>query len=576
MRKSRTQKLLVRSTLVIAVAIATTGALTLGAFDRLVVRQAEIERLHAVHGDIVRVRASIFRAEAAYRAFAIAGDEQYLEPYNAAVQDLDTRMQRLASNASLDAAELAEFKQLGIDLDVKQAEFARGIRDGLRGHLQDSTRRVRDGSARASLMSVIERLDRIDLAQETRLNNGQGRYQRMVDGAYILVIGAMLVSLVLLGVLVFRIYRASAWAYEARVELAARNVELGRLLAANDAASRHMHELSALMGYLHACNTTQEALQVLKDRLPALFPGVGGALYEWVSTDGLMQLTVAWGERGHLPVIRADECWGLRRGQPFTQPAGGGVLACKHFHHEVGDPRVEGIECLPMMAHGEIIGLLVLEEGVPSAECDEAERARAHDIRERAVEHVALSLGNLRLRESLREQSIRDPLTGLHNRRFLEEFVEREIIVAARKRADGDHPGFAVLMIDVDHFKKFNDEYGHDIGDLVLCEVARTIQAGTRATDIVARYGGEEFSVVLTDIAPELARERAESLRAAVAGLEPKGPRGFVGRVTVSIGLAHYPHDGACSADLHAAADNALYEAKRGGRNRVHLFRDAA
>lgn len=241
MLKSRTQKLLVRSTLVIAVAIATTGVLTLGAFDRLVVRQAEIEGLHAVHAEIDRVRANIFRAEAAYRAFAIAGDEQYLEPYNAAVQDIDSRMQRLVSNPFLDAAEVTEFEQLGIELDVKQAEFVRGIRDGLRGNLEDSTRSIRDGSARASLMSVIERLDRIDLAHETRLKNGQGRYQRMVDGAYVLVIGAMLVSLVLLGVLVFRIYRASASAYEARVELAARNVELGRLLAANDAASRHTH-----------------------------------------------------------------------------------------------------------------------------------------------------------------------------------------------------------------------------------------------------------------------------------------------------------------------------------------------
>ena len=216
-----------------------------------------------------------------------------------------------------------------------------------------------------------------------------------------------------------------------------------------------------------------------------------------------------------------------------------------------------------MVAHGELMGLLVIDQ---CAECDpDTESAR------RAVlEHLALSLGNIALRESLRQQSIRDPLTGLYNRRFLEESAERELLRAERQQVGGNPKSIAVMMIDVDHFKTFNDEHGHDAGDRVLREVARVLQQFTRGSDVAARYGGEEFTLFLPDIDAEHAAARAEELRRAIEAMTVTGTLTELATpVTVSIGLAYHPADGTTFGALLATADACLYAAKHAGRNRV-------
>jgi diguanylate cyclase (GGDEF)-like protein len=183
------------------------------------------------------------------------------------------------------------------------------------------------------------------------------------------------------------------------------------------------------------------------------------------------------------------------------------------------------------------------------------------------VQQFSLTVENLRLREGLRMQAIRDPLTGLYNRRYMEAALESELSRAMRK---GQTVG--LIMLDIDHFKQFNDRYGHDAGDVVLRQIGTFLQSKVRGEDIPCRYGGEEFLIILPEIALESAAQRAEALRAGVEEMNNELRRPFSGQLSISVGVAIYPAHG---DNLHAvmlAADQALYQAKHAGRNRVVVF----
>jgi diguanylate cyclase (GGDEF)-like protein len=182
-----------------------------------------------------------------------------------------------------------------------------------------------------------------------------------------------------------------------------------------------------------------------------------------------------------------------------------------------------------------------------------------------------LALSNIRLRENLRQQSIRDPLTGLYNRRFLEESLAREMARCKRKGVV-----FAVLMLDVDHFKSFNDTYGHEAGDVVLRSAAQAMQKNFREADIVCRFGGEEFVVVLPDTNPEGAAVSARHMLDIVRGLHVSHNGKTMGSITISIGLAMYPLHGDSVKALIESADKALYEAKGAGRDRLVVAEESA
>jgi diguanylate cyclase (GGDEF)-like protein len=217
------------------------------------------------------------------------------------------------------------------------------------------------------------------------------------------------------------------------------------------------------------------------------------------------------------------------------------------------------------MAHGETLGILspVTEpngsEG-PQTSISEFNARLAVSVAEQA----ARSFANLKLREKLRYQSVRDPLTGLFNRRYLDESLERELPNAIRKNRS-----LGVIMLDVDRFKKFNDMFGHDAGDAVLRELGDFLAKFTRRGDLACRYGGEEFTLILPESSLEDTRRRAEELRISFQQLSIKHRDIVLGKVTLSLGVAALPDHGTTAADLLAAADGALLRAKVEGRDRV-------
>jgi diguanylate cyclase (GGDEF)-like protein len=217
------------------------------------------------------------------------------------------------------------------------------------------------------------------------------------------------------------------------------------------------------------------------------------------------------------------------------------------------------------MAHGETLGILCLVTEpnghmVAPASISEFNVQLAVSVAEQA----ALSFANLKLREKLRYQSIRDPLTGLFNRRYLDESLERELPNAIRKNRS-----LGVIMLDVDRFKKFNDMFGHDAGDTVLRELGDYLAKFIRRGDLACRYGGEEFTLIFPECSLEDTRRRAEELRTSFQQLSIKHRDIVLGKVTLSLGVAALPDHGTTAAELLGAADGALLRAKGEGRDRV-------
>jgi len=226
--------------------------------------------------------------------------------------------------------------------------------------------------------------------------------------------------------------------------------------------------------------------------------------------------------------------------------------------------------CIPLLAHDGVQGLLHLR-CLP--ENESARSSKPHqewfsEVKQQLVRNVAqsvsLAIVNLKLRESLRQQSIRDPLTGMFNRRYMEESLGREIHRATRAQ----HP-LGVIMLDIDHFKQFNDNFGHEAGDAVLRELGVFLRSHIRGEDIACRYGGEEFTLIMPDAPLKITKRRAEKLRQGVKQLRVAFNNQVLDTLTISVGLAMLPDQGSTGEAILRAADGALYEAKQTGRDRV-------
>jgi diguanylate cyclase (GGDEF)-like protein len=215
---------------------------------------------------------------------------------------------------------------------------------------------------------------------------------------------------------------------------------------------------------------------------------------------------------------------------------------------------------MPMMAQGEAVGLLHLASGPHSTKLAETKQSLAVTV----TEHIALAMANLKLRETLRNQSVRDPLTGLFNRRYMEESLERELSRAKRNRRS-----LGVVMIDIDHFKHFNDTYGHEAGDTLLRELGSFLQSSVREGDIACRYGGEEFLLILPEVSIAAALHRADQMRDEFKKKAIRYSGKSLGNVTLSFGVALFPTHADTVGTLLRVADQALYRAKGAGRDRV-------
>jgi|GEM_PF-6961764 len=339
-------------------------------------------------------------------------------------------------------------------------------------------------------------------------------------------------------------------------ELQRRVHALDELLAATDL----MAEMSRFM---QACRTEGEAYCVLAQHAETLLPESLGMYFE-ASGGPATEPVARWGEMPLVQGFATHDCWAMRLGRPHISRPDGGALRCPHL-----DDVPEGVQwsvCVPVQTRAGTVGLL----SVHFVDSLEADQVRGEYSRIRRVSSLSDRLGqaltNIHLQRKMEEQSLRDPLTKLFNRRHFEQVLAWEVRRSSRTGAP-----VSLLVIDVDHFKRFNDDYGHQIGDEALIHVAELLRGSVRDEDCVCRYGGEEFVVVLPTADAESARRRAEVIRSAVAGAPMALPTGGHVSVTISIGVACFPVHGASAQLLFRQSDAALYAAKEAGRNRVSV-----
>ena len=341
---------------------------------------------------------------------------------------------------------------------------------------------------------------------------------------------------------------------------------LRRLVKELELRTSQMTSLNEMGAMLASSGSVKEACTVVANSMQKLFPeSASGALYLFRSSRDLLEAAIRWqNSKGLAATFLPDACWALRRGQPYWSSFSANGIPCPHL---TGDTTADSL-CTSMVAQGNTIGVLHLEfakEPQLRYESDTESFRESHQrLAISAASQIALSLASLQLRETLREQSIRDPLTHLFNRRFLEESFERELLLAVRKRHS-----IAVLFLDLDHFKRFNDTFGHDAGDMVLRSLADLFRDFFRSTDICCRYGGEEFAILLPESTSHDAAIRADKLRSEVKALRLRYKKEFLGQLTISVGVAAFPEHGATSEELLKIADQCLYESKARGRDVV-------
>lgn len=344
-----------------------------------------------------------------------------------------------------------------------------------------------------------------------------------------------------------------------------------KLSTSIEALQNHAREsslLSIARDDLQLCTEPTQVHQSAATRFSELLPDTSGSLCIINSSRNMVETVSSWSSATTSSpvseIFPPNTCCGLRSGQLRWHGPGASQIDCDHF---IAEAPLRYL-CLPLVAHGDTIGILFVQ--CPDEAIQRVVESRSESIRQ-LVQLTAMALASLEMRRKLEHQSVRDGLTGLFNRHFLEIALERELARAARRKS-----GLAVLMIDVDHFKKLNDRYGHSAGDAVLKEVSRVFSANVRSEDLVCRYGGEEFTIILPDISSENAYLRAEVIRKAVANLRTELANELYSAVTISIGGAIFPADGQTSDALLRHADAALYRAKREGRNKVILDTEQA
>jgi diguanylate cyclase (GGDEF)-like protein/PAS domain S-box-containing protein len=322
--------------------------------------------------------------------------------------------------------------------------------------------------------------------------------------------------------------------------------------------------LSEMREILQACSSVSEVPPIIRGSMSKLFPYVEGALYMMIASRLNLESAIRWGdfsEDADENMFAPNSCWALRLGRAhLVEDAMIGPL-CPHVKHHA----ITAHACLPLVAKGEVLGMLHLR--VKKSVNPEILQKTISGMKELAgtiSEYLSLSIANIQLNERLAAQSVRDPLTGLFNRRYMEESLQREILRAERKKTP-----IGIVMIDIDNFKGFNDRYGHGAGDELLARMGDFFRARVRGGDVACRYGGEEFILFLPESSAQNTYKRADEMQKEVKTLEVRYRGEQLTSITLSFGIATYPDQGTQAETLLRAADVALYRAKKEGRNRI-------
>ena len=332
------------------------------------------------------------------------------------------------------------------------------------------------------------------------------------------------------------------------------------VLADERARQREAALLAQLDEWLQSCKSLQELFQIVTTFMRKVMPSTRGQLFIYANSRDVLEVACSWNCTSTQDNVAPDSCWALRRGRAYAYDPEELNFVCDHVAdaHRADKSDCNYI-CVPIVAHGDTVGMLHLE----FQSCQQnSEVIDAGSFSTRCGEHISMAIANVKLRDELQDQSTRDPLTGLYNRRFFVNALSKELVQTSAKQGN-----FALLSVDADNFKTFNDEHGHDAGDVVLEAIAEKMLEMDAEGAIVCRVGGEEFSIILPSCDRTRASSIAEDLRQSISEMRVKYIGGPLPKVTISAGVAIYPTHGTQATEMIKAADLALYAAKKAGRD---------
>ena len=551
----KTVKVRSQTGLLIAALIFTAiGAGVVLSAKRLISDAEWVSHTNEVIGRLDELEARLRDAESAQRGYLLTGDAAYLADYRNVRDQLPMVQEALSGLLTDNASQRARNGVLQAQIELRLQQMQQTLRVYESGGLIAAQALVDDevmdvSSAIRRQKAQMVAVERALLVVRDASTHDSAKLLRAIALLGIPLGLAMIAGVYLL---LSREVRRRALAETATTDA---NTQLHAGVARLKRNGADLRELSRYGSMLQSCIEPAEALQLTSQMLSTLLPGTGGTIYRMRHSQDHAEAMVHWGEHAaaSAAMVTPDECWALRRGQPQRVESGG--MRCAHIAVPADDNAVT--VCIPLSAQGVQLGFVYLSD-------EDSGFLSRMDIVDAAAEQLSMALSNLYLQERLRLQSIREPLTGLFNRRYLEEAMARELSRCVRRGLP-----LSLMMLDLDHFKAFNDVHGHAGGDALLAAFGQMLQEQTRGEDIACRYGGEEFTLILpeTDIAG--AMQRAQAIRAGVEGMHVQYLGRELPKVTLSIGVAGLPGDGNTSEALLRAADEALYRAKRNGRNRV-------
>ncbi len=512
---------------------------------------------------------ALLDAETGQRGFLVTSDHRYLVPYHLATATLQAKLGELRNLVRDNPDHGKRLDQLEALADEKLAEMEAVVRKHITQGTDASRRQVQQDHGRQVMDRIRALFQTINTVEDRLLDQRTSVYlEEQKTALFSLVIFIINVLLLLGAIFLFmrrelRQRRESdrrQHEYVSTIDKSLRTLQRER----NDIAA-----LNEFTNFVQSCASVEEVGKITGPFIKGILPEYSGALYLYADLNGELILTESWGNAPMPAVLTSDGCWGLRRGQPHYHTSDSAPPACFHLP---GSEQIETL-CLPLVAQGNTLGLLTLfQSGAESAPAGNTLQAgQRRGLINMIVRQLSLALANLQLRESLKDQSIRDPLTGAFNRRYFNDVAEKELAQARRFGRS-----FALIMLDIDHFKRFNDDHGHSSGDAVLVAVASYLQSSLREGDWMFRYGGEEFVLLLAEASASDAEKKAQELRSGISSLRIEFGDGSLPRLTVSIGIAEYPQHGDDLKALLEKADTALYASKEAGRNRITLAKLAA
>ena len=350
-------------------------------------------------------------------------------------------------------------------------------------------------------------------------------------------------------------------------EINASNEKLQEWLDESETTKHEMMLTSEMIRKIDSCVSLDEAGKNACSYIERLFHGDKGFIAIISEESGLFEIIQSFNYPQGTSEFRLSECWATKLNRQYVYCRSEGGQLCAHMKDSPAPAYVE----VPLVAQNKLLGLLCIQCTLDGGDNQRISWWLEHrkELINRIAAQLSLAIANTQLRVMLRRQAIIDPLTGLYNRRYMHEVLENEM-----HRSSRTGQGIGFIMGDIDNFKKFNDSYGHDIGDQLLKSVANTMKSVIRTEDIVCRYGGEEFLVILPSANLQDTYQRALQINDMVKNIVLNNGSKKIGDVTISLGVSAYPEQGKTGDELITAADTAMYRAKREGRNRVCLASD--